>query len=80
LNGVATLIGIVGLSVAGAVLVILWLRSVQELVAMAMVYLQLCKLKCLFLTEIFFKKNTGILLDIPRIQMGLPNFWLEQQV
>lgn len=57
MNGVATLIGIVGLSVAGAVLVILWLRSVQELVAMAMVYLQLCKLKCLFLTEIFFKKK-----------------------
>jgi hypothetical protein len=27
-----------------------------------------------------FFKNAGILLDIPRIQMGLPNFWLEQQV
>jgi hypothetical protein len=76
LNGVANLIGIVGLSVAGAVLVVLWLRSVQELVAMAMWYIlhSYAALQCLFLT------NAGILLDIPRIQMGLPNFWLEQQV
>lgn len=33
LNGVATLIGIVGLSVAGAVLVVLWIRLVCQLIA-----------------------------------------------
>ena len=59
MNGVANLIGSVGLSVAGAVLVVLWLRSVQELVAMAMWYIlhSYATLQCLFLTRTFFFKK-----------------------